>query len=250
MPHLTSEVPVKPATEAALRRGSLAAALALWAILLWMTWYRAPDWSYQPDVTAPLTRKLLFFHPPAAWTSFVAYFLVFAFGVAYLNEWQLRYDAPARAAAEVGFGMNTIALVTGTFWGVQEWSDTGRSALATVYSEPKVLVVLVLWLTFAAYLMLRRVTDGPERQARLAAAFGVLGFIGVPLSFATSRVLQTSKHPDIAGPGKNPDAAVSGDVGTILLVGFLAFLALFLHLWLQRLRLLRLEERIDAMEET
>ncbi len=239
---------MKAGFEAKARQVSLAAVLVGFPVLLYLTWFVAPDWSYQPDVTAPLTRKILFFHPPSAWASFIAYAVVFVLGIAYLNERDLRHDRAARAAAEVGFMMNSIALATGTLWGIQEWAKAGQNALATVYSEPKVLVVVVLWLTFAAYLLLRRFVDGPERQARLAAVFGVLGFIAVPASFLTSRLLTTSLHPDIAGPGSNPDAAVSGDVGMILLVGFLVFLALFVHLWLQRLRILRLEDETAVLE--
>jgi heme exporter protein C len=232
----------------AWRKGSLWATLATWPVLLWLTWFVAPDWAGLADVAAPLTRKVLFFHPASAWASFAAYFVVFALSIAVLNEKDAKYDAPARAAAEVGFWFNTVALLTGTFWGVQEWNEAGRPALATVYSEPKVLVVVVLWFTFAAYLLLRRLVDGPERRARLAAAFGVLGFLGVPLSFATSRLLSTSLHPDIAGPGANPDAAVGATVGAVIAFSLVAFLALFLHLWLARLRLLRLEERLDLLE--
>lgn len=239
---------MKPATVDAWRRGSLWATLLTWPVLLYLVWFVAPDWSGLADVAAPLTRKVLFFHPASAWASFAAYFAVFCLSVAVLNERDTKYDAPARAAAEVGFWFNTVALLTGTFWGMQEWSSSGRPALATVYSEPKVLVVVVLWFTFAAYLLLRRLVDGPERRARLSAAFGVLGFLGVPLSFATSRLLSTSLHPDIAGPGSNPDAAVGATVGAVITFSLVAFLALFVHLWLARLRLVRLEERLESLE--
>src|SRR5262249_14501002 len=125
--------------------------------------------------------------------------------------------------------------------------QAGRPALATVYSEPKVLVVVVLWFTFAAYLLLRRLVDGETRRARLSAAFGVLGFLGVPLSFPTSRLLSTSLHPATAGPAANPDAAVGTTVGWILVASLAAFLCLFVHLWLARLRLLRAEARLDQL---
>ena len=239
---------MNPATVAAWRTGSLWATLVSWPALLYLAWFVAPDWSGVADVSAPLTRKILFFHPASAWASFAAYFVVFALSIAVLNERDSRYDLPARAAAEVGFWLNTVALLTGTLWGVQEWNESGRPALATVYSEPKVLVVVVLWFTFAAYLLLRRLVESPERRARLAAAFGVLGFLGVPLSFATSRLLSTSLHPDIAGPGSNPDAAVGATVGWILVVSLVAFLALFVHLWLARLRLLRAEAALETLE--
>lgn len=237
-----------PHTVERVRRIAVAGTLLTWPVLIWLTWFVAPDWSYQADVTAPLTRKVLFFHPASAWASFAAYFVVFALSIAVLNERKLVYDAPARAAAEVGFALNTVALVTGTLWGVQEWSEAGVNALVTVYSEPKVLTVLVLWLVFAAYLSLRRLVDAPERRARLAAAFGVLGFLAVPLSFASSRLLATSLHPDVAGPGANPDAAVGATVGWILAFSAVAFLLLFVALWLSRLRLLRAEDRVARLE--
>lgn len=233
---------------AAIRKGTLWGTLAAFPLLFYLTWFVAPDWSFQPDVTAPLTRKVLFFHPASAWATFTAYLVTFVLGIAYLNERDLKYDRPAQAAAEVGFLLNTIALATGTLWGIQEWAKSGQNSLATVYSEPKVLVVVVMWLVFAAYLLLRRFVDGPERRARLSAVFAILGFVTVPVSFLTSRLLATSLHPDIAGPGKNPDAAVSGDVGLILLWSFVAFLLLFVHLFLQRTRFLAVHARLDDLE--
>lgn len=239
---------MQPRTVGLIRTVTGWLAIAAFVVLGYLTWFVAPDWTYSLDVTAPLTRKILFFHPAAAWASFVAYFVVFIASVAYLNERELRYDAVGRSAAEVGFMFNTVALLTGTFWGMQEWGRSGEAPLATVYSEPKVLVVVVMWLAFAAYLLLRRFVDGTDRRARLAAVFGVLGFIGVPTSFATSRLLQTSLHPDIAGPGKNPDAAVDGSVGAIIGFSMVAFMLLFTHLWLQRLRILRLRDRLDELD--
>jgi heme exporter protein C len=212
--------------------------------LIYLTWFVAPDWAYSPDVTAPLTRKILFFHPASAWAAFAGYFIVFGASVTYLNERDARMDAPAQAAAEVAFLFNTIALLTGTFWGIQEWASSGESSLATVYSEPKVLVVLIMWFSLAAYLLLRKLTEDEGRRMRLAAIFGVLGFITVPLSFATSRVLQTSLHPDIAGPGKNPDAAVGDTVGAIIGFSMLVFLLLTISLWLERLRQLRINDKL------
>lgn len=232
----------------AIMRVLHAASISSFLALLYLAWFVAPDWSYSPDVTAPLTRKILFFHPASAWAAFAGYFIVFGASVTYLNERDARMDAPAQAAAEVAFLFNTIALLTGTFWGIQEWARTGESSLATVYSEPKVLVVLVMWFSLAAYLLLRKLTEDEEKRRKLSAVFGVLGFVTVPLSFATSRVLQTSLHPDIAGPGKNPDAAVGDTVGAIIGYSMLVFLLLTLSLYLERLRQLRIEDQLLTLE--
>jgi heme exporter protein C len=229
--------------------GALAALIALaWATWLPTPWGNAPDWTGATDVAAPLTRKLLFYHPALAWATFAAYGVTFAYSLAYVNERRLRHDSAAHAAAEVGFLLNTLALATGTLWGVQEWQRAGQSALATVYTEPKVLVVVVMWLTFAAYLLLRRFVDEPDRRARLAASFGLLGFLGVPASFLTSRVLKKSLHPDVLGAGANPDAALGAYEGAILGLSFLAFTLTFSALFLHRLRLARIQDRIEQLE--
>jgi heme exporter protein C len=222
-------------------------------LLVWLTWLdtpwgKAPDWTGATDVYAPLTRKLLFYHPASAWASFVAYLVTFAFSIAYLNERNPKHDDGARSAAEAGFMLNTIALATGTAWGIPEWTSNGQQGLATVYSDPKVLVVVVLWLTFAAYLLLRRLIDDPQRRARLAAAFGILGFLGVPASYLVGQLVPTDLHPVLGGPGAKPDAALTEYQGHILLWSFIAFTLLFVHLFLARLRLARLEHRIETLE--
>ncbi len=47
---------MKAATLARIRRTTLWASVVSLMALAYMTWFVAPDWSYQPDVTAPLTR--------------------------------------------------------------------------------------------------------------------------------------------------------------------------------------------------
>ncbi|MES2155622.1 MAG: cytochrome c biogenesis protein CcsA [bacterium] len=248
---------MKQAAVDATRRATIWASAIAFLALAYATWLPtpwgpAPDWTGATDVTAPMTRLLLFYHPASAWASFVGYLVTFGLSIAYLNERRLRDDTTARAAAEAGFLMNTIALATGTLWGIQEWYKEGRSGLATVYSDPKVLVVVVLWLTFAAYLLLRRLVDGPQRRARLAAVFGILGFLGVPASYLVGQALPTDLHPVIGGPAAKGlhAATISPYESGLLLLSFIAFTLLFVHLFLARLRLARLEDRVDELEET
>lgn len=242
----------------AIRRHTLWATVLAFLLLAWATWLDTP-FGTAPDFTAegrstviaaPLTFHLAFYHPPSAWASFIAYGVTFAMSIAYLSERKLSHDTTARAAAEVGFLLNSIALATGTLWGIQEWYRSGQSGLATVYTDAKVLVVVVLWLTFAAYLMLRRLVDGDERRARLGSAFAVLGFLGVPASFLTSRIVPTDIHPAIQCPEAAPNCwSVPGYELALMALGGVAFTLLFIHLFLARLRLARLEARIDVLDD-
>lgn len=237
-----------------LRRGTLWATVVSFVALSWFTWLPTP-WGdapsfVSPTIAAPQTFHLLFYHPASAWASFLGYGITFAMSIAYLSERRLHDDTVARAAAETGFVMNTIALATGTLWGLQEWYRQGQAGIATIYTDPKVLVVVLLWLTFAAYLMLRRLVDNATRRARLAAAFGVLGALGVTASFLTSKLLATDLHPNLAGATGDPNAWHLTDYENLVLkVSVAAFTFLFIHIFLARLRLARLEERIVVLED-
>ncbi len=95
--------------------------------------------------------------------------------------------------------------------------------------------------------MLRKALEEPEKRARLAAVFGVLGFLSVPLSFFSIR-LWRSAHPLMFGG--NTGGSGGGLEGTslqlTLFVNFIAYFLLFLTLFSVKVQNERMGEELDA----
>lgn len=184
------------------------------------------------NFAAPLTQRIFYYHVPAAWVGYLAFLVTAAASAWHLGRRDARADALALASAEVGLVFSAIALATGLVWARQEFF--GYSAV----QDPKVISLAVVILSYLAYFALRAGIDEPDRRARLAAVFGLLAFVGVPLSYLASRA---SLHPDFTRPEQSLDARL----GWILLASTLAFTLLYAALVEIRYRLALVERRLE-----
>src|SRR5689334_14747741 len=93
----------------------VAAGLSMFAALYAALVY-APTERLQGDV-----QRIFYFHVPLAWTSYLAFFVVFVASAAYLLKAQAIFDAVARASAEVGLLLTTLMLASGSMWARPIW---------------------------------------------------------------------------------------------------------------------------------
>lgn len=208
---------------AALARVFGGASLLLIAGTLWAAFLGTP-----PERTLGEGIRILYVHVGAAWVAYLSY-AVTALG-ALLYLWRRRpiWDRLALASAEWGLVLTTVTLVTGSLWGRQaqgwwwQWSDR------------RLTLTLLMWFLYAAYLILRRYTEG-ERRARVSALIALLGLPAMVLNhFAT--VLFRGYHPDpiVARPDA-PAADAPYLIGLGLSLG--AFTAIYGYLLLRRMLL-------------
>jgi heme exporter protein C len=185
---------------------------------------------------APHAQKIFYLHTPAAWASYVAFGVVFIASIMYLISGKLKWDIIGRSSAEIGVVLCTLAIVTGPIWAKPEWGVYWR------WEDTKLLTTFILWLIFVAYVVLRTGIAG-EKEARLAAVFGIVGFVVVPLSFISSRIWQ-SLHPNPVGSpgGMTPEA------GMTLLVGVIAFTLLYIYIVLKRIELQKSIEEVEDLK--
>lgn len=217
----------------------LAAALGL-LLNVWLALAVAPT---AANFAAPLTQRVFYFHVPAAIAAYVAFTATAAAGLLYLRGRDARWDRAAASAAEVGAVLTTIALFTGVVWSRVEFFSAGSLAGTTftfaLLGDPKFITTAALWLVFLGYLALRRNVEAGDARARLSAVYGLLGYLGVPLSYLSSRF---SPHPDLLSRG----SGLAPGMGLLLVactaIWLLVLAALFVH------RLL-LEERAAARED-
>lgn len=187
---------------------------------------------------APKAQKIFYFHVPAAWVSFLAFGVVFIMSILYLKTSSRKWDVVAYSSAEIGVVFCTLAIVTGPIWGKAEWGVYWR------WEDTKLTITFILWLIYIAYLILRGGTES-EDKARLAAVFGIIGFVCVPLSFISSRIWQ-SMHPNVVATS---EGSMSFETGIGLLVGVIAFTFLYIFILRKRINIQEMSSKIDELKE-
>lgn len=183
-------------------------------------------------------QRIFYFHMPLAWNGFLAFAITFVFGLLYLRTRKLKYDLWAAASAEVGLLFITLALLTGSIW--------ARSAWGTYWTwEPRLTTAAVLWLMYAFYLILRGYIENREKMRLIAAAYGIVAFINVPIVFMSIRWWRTL-HPVLIEP---TGLKMETPMALTLIVSLVAFTMFYLLLLAQRIKLAQAEESIRAMKE-
>ncbi len=142
-------------------------------------------------------QRIFYFHVASAWTGFFAFFIVFAASILFLRSRKNLYHLTARASAEIGVIFTTFVLVSGMLWARAAWNTwwTWDARLTTT---------LIMWFIYLGYLFLISAAGGGEKSLRrLAAVYGVVAFVNVPLVFMSIRWWRTM-HPvviDMEGGG-------------------------------------------------
>ena len=180
-------------------------------------------------------QKILYVHVPAAWSAFLAAFVLFIFSVLYLVRRQERYDLLAAAAAEAGAVLTALTLALGSIWARPTWGVWWTW-------DPRLTTTAILLLIYAGYLALRAFTEDAERRARWSAAVGILAFLDVPIVYMSVR--WRSIHQVQSSPATVDSAYALG-----LEVNALAFVLLLIYLVAQRYHAARLERAAEALRE-
>jgi heme exporter protein C len=182
-------------------------------------------------------QRLFYFHMPSAWIALgPAFTCVFGFSIAYLVTGKMVYDRVAGAAAEIGILFTSITLMTGPLWAKPVWGVFWTW-------EPRLTTTLVLWFIYAGYLLLRGLAPPTLRRARLAAVYGIVGWVDVPVVFLSIWWWRTI-HPRILGSG---GFAMDAAMVWILAVCLAAFTLLFVFLLVLRVRIDEGEARLDNL---
>lgn len=204
-------------------------ALFLW---LWMAVVIVAAFHWAPLAAGfkGQSSRILFFHVPMAWVSFVAFMTAGVQSVRFLasarGPEESRFDRSAAAAIEIGIVFAALATVTGAVWARIMWG-------AYWNWDPRQSAIIVALLFYAAYLALRQAITDDDARARLSAAYAVLGLAVSPFLYFVLPRLGFTLHPEpvINTQGK---MEVEAKMLTVLLTSSAGFTMLFY--WMLSLR--------------
>ena len=184
-------------------------------------------------------QRIFYFHVASAWIAYVAFGVTFIASVVYMRTKDFKWDAWAVSSAEIGVVFTTLAILTGPMWAKAVWEVYWR------WEDLKLLMTLVLWLVFIAYLALRANVPSRRTKATLAAVFSVIGMLCVPLSFAANRIW-TQYHPTVIASDQGE--IVTEGMLPALIVAVFAMTFLYLALLLMRVGIAKLQDRADELK--
>jgi heme exporter protein C len=187
-------------------------------------------------------QKVFYFHVATAWVGMLGFFVAAIVGVLYLRSGDLKWDTAGLAAVEISLVFFFIAIVSGSIWARPVWNTWWTW-------DPRLTTATIVELIYAAYLMLRQGIEDPDRRARFGAVYAILGFVSVPLTFLSIRLLRTI-HPVVIGGG-DPGAEGSFDMTSKMLQTFLfslfVFSVLFADLLWHRIRMGKLAHQVEQL---
>jgi len=213
--------------------GLVAVAVALFGWNLYKIFIVVPDEAAQGAIF-----RILYIHVPTIFTGFLGFGVALVASCLYLAKGALRYDALAAGVTEVGLAFAAIVLATGSIWARIIWGVWWAW-------EPRLTTMLICWLTYAGYLMLRRAIDEPAQRARLSAVVSIFGFVEVIIVYKAIDWFRTL-HPQpvlsIRGGG-----GMSAGMEAPIYWNFLAFACLAAAMVIVRMRQDEMSREIDSL---
>jgi heme exporter protein C len=188
-----------------------------------------------PDYQQGLTVLILFIHVPAATMAMSVYGAIAVCSLLSLVWRHPLSDTAARAAAPFGAVFTALGLVTGSLWGKPMWGTYW------VWDARLTSFLLLLFLYFG-YMALWNAIEDETKAARAAAVLALVGAVNIPIIKFSVDWWNTLHQGE---------SIISGNLAPVflwpLLTMMLAYMLLFITLWLIRIRTAIVNRRVTAL---
>jgi len=208
-------------------------AVAAIAVNLWLVFFFAPTERSMGNV-----QRILYFHVGSAWVGSIAFFVALVCGFWYLWKPSRTVDTVALASVEIGFVFLTMATVAGSVWGKPAWNTWWTWT-------PRLTLITIAWLTYAAYFMLRGAIEDDDKRGRFSAVYVIIAFVTIIMSYLSIRILRDI-HPVVVGEAAEAaaaegtsqfDSGMEARMGMTLGITTIVFTFLYTAWLLNRIRL-------------
>jgi heme exporter protein C len=182
------------------------------------------------------TVRIIYIHVPSAWLGMAGWA-----GIAVASFMQLVWRHPlasvaARATAVPGAMFAGICLVTGSIWGRPTWGTWWEW-------DGRLTSMLVLFFLYIAYLALAQAAGRGAAGQRIAALFGMVGAINLPIIHFSVLWWRTLHQGQSIGLTRS---SIDGSMLWPIPVSALGFTLLFVSIVLMRMRAELAEAKVEA----
>ena len=210
------------------------AAIVLLGVGLWQALFVAPADYQQGD-----SFRILYIHVPSAWMSMFVFGLM-AFYAAIALVWRIKLcEILAMACAPTGAAFTVITLATGSIWGKPTWG-------AWWVWDARLTSVLILFLLYCGYIVLRHAFDDHARGSKAGAILLLVGAVNIPIVRFSVDWWHTLHQP--ASVLRPAGSALAPEMLLPLLVMALAYAFYTAFVVLLRMRGVLMARRIEAAQ--
>lgn len=143
--------------------------LVLFGLGLWQALVASPA-----EAEHGQTVRIMYVHVPAAYCAMAAYTgIALSSFVSFVWRHPLA-DLAARSLAIPGAAFTALALITGALWGKPDWGTYWQW-------DGRMTSVLILFFIYIGYLAIWQIVADRKRATRIAAIFGMVGWINIPI---------------------------------------------------------------------
>ena len=214
--------------------GTGAAASALLIYYLYTILLALPDEAAQGAVY-----RIVFFHVPAAFTFMLAALASMIASVLFLVRRNFAADSFAAAVTEVGLVFGAINLITGMIWARYAWGIWWAW-------DARLTFMLISWLMYGGYLMLRQAIEEPTQRARFSAVLSILTFPGVVITYKAIDWWRT-QHPGPVLSIRGAKGGMDPAMEKTLMLNFLAVLLVATVMLIVRMRQEGVQRELDGL---
>ncbi len=189
-----------------------------------------------PDYLQGETVRILYVHVPSAWLGMAGWAGIAAASVSQL-VWRHPLAAIAgRATAPAGATFAALCLITGSIWGRPTWGTWWEW-------DGRLTSMLILFFLYLGYIALASAEKERGGEGRLAAIFGLVGAINLPIIHYSVLWWRTlHQGPSIGVRGSSIDSSIAWP----LYLTLLGFTAIFVAVVLMRMRAELAEAKVEA----
>ncbi|MCA9898773.1 MAG: cytochrome c biogenesis protein CcsA [Ardenticatenaceae bacterium] len=216
-------------------------------ISLAMNFFYAPT-----ERTMGNVQRIFYFHVGTAWVGAVAFFIALVGGTLYLRQKRDIWDTIALSSVEIGLVFLTIATAAGSVWGKPAWNTWWLWS-------PRLTLITVAWLTYAAYFMLRGAIEERERRGRFAAIYVIVAFVTIIMTYISIRIFRDIHPVVFGGTAESAQGASEGlqefeaglesmKMGITLTMNTVSFTIMYIAWMLNRIRLQYLMDSVDSLK--
>jgi heme exporter protein C len=203
----------------------LAAGALVWGLLF------APAEGLQGE-----TVRIMYLHVPAAWLGMGGWTAVAAASLVELVWRHPLAGIAARAAAVPGAVFTALCLATGSLWGRPAWGTWW-------VWDGRLTSMLVLLFLYFGYIALASAASGEGQNSRVAAVFGLVGAVNIPIIHYSVLWWNSLHQPPSITMGKS---AMAADFLVPLLVATVGFSLIFGGVVLARMRAILADIQAEA----